>query len=96
MKYSNTPLIHTFFHPNSIHPMNSFDFCSTKLGQGEHFFLIQVGEADVEVNGKKVATLKANVSRLRFSCLAEKTTADTTSEKMLDRWSEEYLQYEMI
>ena len=23
--------------------------------QGEHFFLIQVGEADVEVNGKKAA-----------------------------------------
>ncbi|CAK9086299.1 cGMP-dependent protein kinase (TgPKG), partial [Durusdinium trenchii] len=27
---------------------------------GDEFFLIQVGEADVEVNGKKVATLKAN------------------------------------
>lgn len=27
---------------------------------GDQFFLIQVGEADVEVNGKKVATLKAN------------------------------------
>ncbi|CAJ1427109.1 unnamed protein product [Effrenium voratum] len=27
---------------------------------GDEFFIIQVGEADVEVNGKKVATLKAN------------------------------------